>query len=154
MANPNVYVAAPLFSVWERERNERFGRVLQKAGYNPLLPQEINAPTLEDGKLDMQVVFSECVRLLDEADAVVAFCEGPDVDSGTAWELGYATAKGISSLCVRTDLRRAEGGSPANIMLCLGATEVLDMPSYHGKPQDINAAIIKALGGIVYGDTV
>jgi nucleoside 2-deoxyribosyltransferase len=148
----NIYVAAPLFSVWERDRNQRFGEALQEAGYNPLLPQSIEAPRMENGQLDMRFVFKECVRLLDESDAVTAFCEGPDVDSGTAWELGYAAAKGIPSLCVRTDMRKAEADAPANIMLAYGATEMLYLPSYHGTVTSTTEAVVRKIGEILRED--
>jgi len=36
--------------------------------------------------------------MLDEASIVVAILDGPDVDSGTAIEIGYAFAKGF--ICI------------------------------------------------------
>jgi nucleoside 2-deoxyribosyltransferase len=45
-------------------------------------------------------------ELLVEADGVLAILDGVDVDSGTAAEIGYAAARGIPIVGVRTDLRR------------------------------------------------
>lgn len=46
-----------------------------------------------------------CKNALDECNLVVALLDGPQVDDGTAWELGYAYAKGIPAVGIRTDAR-------------------------------------------------
>ena len=45
------------------------------------------------------------VAAIDWADMVVACMDGPDPDSGTAWECGYAFAKGKPIVCDPTDFR-------------------------------------------------
>ncbi|HTC81514.1 MAG TPA: nucleoside 2-deoxyribosyltransferase [Acidimicrobiia bacterium] len=47
-------------------------------------------------------------RLLAEADAVLAVLDGPDVDSGTAAEIGWAAAQGRPVIGLRTDFRLAD----------------------------------------------
>jgi nucleoside 2-deoxyribosyltransferase len=47
-------------------------------------------------------------RLLAEADAVLAVLDGPDVDSGTAAEIGWAAASGVPVIGLRTDFRLAD----------------------------------------------
>jgi len=47
-------------------------------------------------------------RLLEEADAVLAVLDGPDVDSGTAAEIGWAAAHGCPVIGLRTDFRLAD----------------------------------------------
>jgi nucleoside 2-deoxyribosyltransferase len=50
---------------------------------------------------------------LDTARGVVAILDGPDVDSGTAAEIGYAFAKGKQIVGYRSDVRLSadnEGG--------------------------------------------
>jgi nucleoside 2-deoxyribosyltransferase len=44
--------------------------------------------------------------LIDRADGVLAVLDGADVDSGTAAEIGYAAARGLSIVGLRTDSRR------------------------------------------------
>jgi nucleoside 2-deoxyribosyltransferase len=46
-------------------------------------------------------------RLLERAHGVLAILDGTDVDSGTASEIGFAAARGIPIVGVRTDLRRS-----------------------------------------------
>ncbi|MDQ1497503.1 MAG: hypothetical protein QOI86_843 [Actinomycetota bacterium] len=47
-------------------------------------------------------------RLLAEARAVLAVLDGPDVDSGTAAEIGWAAASGVPVIGLRTDFRLAD----------------------------------------------
>jgi nucleoside 2-deoxyribosyltransferase len=47
-------------------------------------------------------------RLLAEADVVLAVLDGPDVDSGTAAEIGWAAASQTPVVGLRTDLRLAD----------------------------------------------
>ena len=44
---------------------------------------------------------------IDDSDAVVALLDGPQVDDGTAWEIGYAYARGKPIVGIRTDFRNA-----------------------------------------------
>lgn len=46
------------------------------------------------------------LALIDESEAVLASLDGPDVDSGTAVEIGYAFARRRLVVGVRTDVRR------------------------------------------------
>ncbi|WP_240724973.1 nucleoside 2-deoxyribosyltransferase, partial [Onishia niordana] len=54
------------------------------------------------------------VKEVEAADVIVAILDydGQDTDSGTAWELGYAIAKGKPTFLVRF-----EEDVPGNIML-------------------------------------
>ena len=47
-------------------------------------------------------------RLLSRATAVLAVLDGPDVDSGTAAEIGWAAARGCPVIGLRTDFRLAD----------------------------------------------
>jgi hypothetical protein len=42
----------------------------------------------EKAKLE---IFSRCKSHLDDADLLIALLDGPRVDDGTAWEIGYFT---------------------------------------------------------------
>lgn len=47
---------------------------------------------------------------MDNSDIVVAVLDGVDVDSGTAWEIGYAYAKEKPVIGLRTDFRSLSDG--------------------------------------------
>jgi nucleoside 2-deoxyribosyltransferase len=77
--------------------------------------------------MDAPDIFDTDVGGIDWADALVAIMDGPDPDSGTAWECGYAYGKKPIVL-VRTDIRAQTGrGAPYNAMLSESATIRLDL---------------------------
>ena len=117
-----IYFAGPLFSAAERAWNEELVGALRAAGHDVFLPQE-----QEPGK-DAAGIFATDVAGIDRADALVAIMDGPDPDSGTAWEVGYAYRK-KPVILVRTDFRSEAGlGAPYNPMLIQSATSSLDLP--------------------------
>jgi nucleoside 2-deoxyribosyltransferase len=62
-------------------------------------------------------VFAADLRGLQGADAVVAVCDGALVDDGTAWEVGYAYARGIPIYGLRTDPRAVRPDERINLMI-------------------------------------
>ena len=82
-------------------------------------------------------IFEMDVAALDWADMVVACMDGPDPDSGTAWECGYAYAKGKPIVCFRTDFRISGDtkGAPYNLMLTESATARFEAPFRTKTPQ-------------------
>jgi len=66
---------------------------------------------------------------LDWADAVVACLDGPDPDSGTCWELGYAYARQKLTIVYRTDFRLFKGSDSINLMMTESADHVIIMPT-------------------------
>jgi nucleoside 2-deoxyribosyltransferase len=67
-------------------------------------------------------IFSRCKSNLDDADMLIALLDGPQVDDGTAWEIGYfyASRKPEQKIIgVRTDFRRAgeSQGAVVNAMI-------------------------------------
>ena len=62
--------------------------------------------------LNREIAATNC-RAIDHAHGVVAVLDGPDVDSGTASEIGYAFARGKLIVGYRGDFRQSadnEGG--------------------------------------------
>jgi hypothetical protein len=57
---------------------------------------------------------------------VVAILDGADADSGTCWECGYATAKGIPVIAVRTDFRNSGDIKGFNAMLYYSASVIVE----------------------------
>jgi nucleoside 2-deoxyribosyltransferase len=92
-----AYLAAPFFNQNERYIYARVIDYLRNAEHFDLyVPQE---HTVEDAwNLSNSAwaweVFKEDVRALDEANVVYVLNFGMYSDSGTAWEAGYAYAKG------------------------------------------------------------
>lgn len=117
-----LYLAGPLFTSAERTWNDDLATALRKGGHEVFLPQD------QEPAKDAPGIFSTDVGGIDWADALVAIMDGPDPDSGTAWECGYAYGK-KPMLLVRTDFRAQTGsGAPYNAMLTASATIRLDLP--------------------------
>jgi nucleoside 2-deoxyribosyltransferase len=128
---PRLYVAGPLFTDAERAWNARLAAELTGAlpGWTIDLPQDF-CPHTEAGAgaPDYGAIFAACVGHLDRAQAVIAILDGADADSGTCWECGYAFAKGIPVVGLRTDWRPAEDGT-ANCMLSRSCRAVVKSPA-------------------------
>ena len=98
-----LYFAGPLFTTPERTWNVDVVAALRAAGHEIFLPQE-----QEPGK-DAAGIFATDVGGIDWADGLVAIMDGPDPDSGTCWEVGYAYGCRKPIVLVRTDFRNMAG---------------------------------------------
>jgi nucleoside 2-deoxyribosyltransferase len=135
-----LYLAAPLFSSAERAWNADLVRRLRVAGHEVFLPQE------KEQGLDAAAIFLADIDGIDRADALVAVMDGPDPDSGTAWECGYAYRR-KPVILVRTDIRvDADAGMPYNAMLTQSATIRLDLG--WADMDTVEAAILEALASV------
>jgi nucleoside 2-deoxyribosyltransferase/predicted secreted protein len=112
-----VYLAAPLFSEAERFFNTSVARLLRDNLFDVHLPQEAgdNSDTRDNRK--QENIFFSNKTALEESDVVVAIIDGADADSGTAWEMGYASAEGKPVIALRTDFRRIGNHEHVNLML-------------------------------------
>ena len=117
-----LYVASPLgFSEAGRAfYDSQFLSTIRGAGFEPLDPWALT----DAAKVDAIRALSDEVRrraawrmlsheiaeanrsAIDRSDGVVAVLDGPDVDSGTAAEIGYAFARGKRIVGYRGDFRR------------------------------------------------
>jgi nucleoside 2-deoxyribosyltransferase len=134
-----IYLAGPLFSTAEREFNARLAGLLRESGHEVWLPQES-----EPRSMTARQIFQKDVEGVDWAEVVVANMDGPDPDSGTCWECGYAYKKKIV-LIFRTDFRAADDSdkAPYNLMLTESADARLDLPfeGVDGVATKINRAL-------------
>jgi len=119
-----VYMAGPLFSTAELAFNRELAGLLRARGHEIFLPQEH-----EQRKDQPGAIFESDVKGLDWADAVVACLDGPDPDSGTCWELGYAYARQKLTIVYRTDFRLFKGSDSINLMMTESADHVIIMPT-------------------------
>mgnify|MGYP000741705489 CR=1 FL=1 len=109
----SVYLAGPDVFYLDADRlAEEHKALCRRYGFEPLHP--IDQPTLES-----QHIFTTNIELLSRADAVVANLNpfrGAEVDSGTAFEVGFAFARGIpvvgyieSAVCLKDRVGRLFG---------------------------------------------
>ena len=124
----SLYLAAPLFTAAELAFNAELARRLRAAGLTVLVPQEFCAP-FGGPPADFAAIYRACIEHLAAARLVVAVLDGADPDSGTCFEVGHASARGIPIIGVRTDIRPGEDGGLPNCMLtraCIRVVHDLD----------------------------
>lgn len=120
-----IFLAGPLFTAAEREFNRALCVELVAAEHEVWLPQE-NEPR----EAGAAAIFKKDLEGINWAQAVIANMDGPDPDSGTCWECGYAFAKKKPVIAFRTDIRHAEDAAIGrfNLMIEKSATKVVVLP--------------------------
>jgi nucleoside 2-deoxyribosyltransferase len=147
---PVIYLAAPLFSIVERRWNRDLAAAISKTIPNAvvILPQDFRISNRYNDVRHWPAIYRECIKAIDRADVLVAVVDGPDADSGTAFEMGYACKAGKPVVAVRTDFRQNQDRG-LNIMLSQAADEVLVRMSFDEDIEklaaDISRRIIRVL---------
>lgn len=136
-----LYLAAPLFTQAERIFNAMLAQELRAFGHKVWLPQD-----QEPRERAAADIFAMDVSGIDNSDLLVANMDGPDPDSGTSFECGYAFARLKPVIAFRTDLRGiSDGGlAPFNIMLAVSPAALLQVPAMYPialLARDLNRAI-------------
>ncbi len=111
---PKAYIAGPLFDEGERWWIESVERLVADAGFETFLPHRDNPPK---DAFNVRAIFENDMRGVDECDVVVASLNGIITDDGTAWEMGYAYARGKHLIGLHTDWRRRFPDEVVNLML-------------------------------------
>jgi nucleoside 2-deoxyribosyltransferase len=121
-----IYLASPFFNEAEIEVYRRAIRLLRDEGHQVYVPQE---HTIEDAwslsnEEWARQVFVEDTYAIDDCQVVMVLNFGMYSDSGTAWEAGYAFAKGktvVQVLC---------GGENAtySLMMMNSCDNIVELP--------------------------
>ncbi|HYG74845.1 MAG TPA: nucleoside 2-deoxyribosyltransferase [Planctomycetota bacterium] len=141
-----IYLAGPLFTIQERCMNRVLAQTLEQsvAGLTVLLPQDFKHDGRYNDSRAFGYIFKGCVSSVDESDCVVAWLDGPDADSGTCFEVGYAYAKGIPVIGVRTDFRHNQERG-VNLMLSRACTAFVYRPSFDEDVNGLARSIAQAI---------
>jgi len=144
-----IYLSAPLFTQVERKWNRMLAAALEERieGAEVILPQDFKFSDSFNRPQDFPKLFRACVDSLEGADLVVAVLDGPDVDSGTAFEVGYAYARNIPVIGIRTDYRKSQDRG-LNLVLAQACTELLRAMSFN---EDLNQLVKDLSGKILAG---
>lgn len=116
-AQYRIYLAAPLFSEAQKIYNAGLAGLLASQYYSVHLPQNFEDTAESRSKNREELIYRWNLAALKNSDIVVAVIDGSDADSGTAWEMGYATALGKRVIAIRTDFRRYSENELVNLML-------------------------------------
>jgi nucleoside 2-deoxyribosyltransferase len=149
-----VYFAGPLFSLNERASNRRLAKAMEAAepSFHVDLPQDIKYHNTFNDKRFFAEVYKACILGVESADVVVAILDGPSSDDGTCYEVGYAVAKGIPVLGVRTDYRASQENG-CNLMLSRGCTAFVHRPAFDENFGALAKDIIRKLKRILAAKT-
>ncbi|MHC1788269.1 nucleoside 2-deoxyribosyltransferase [Solidesulfovibrio sp.] len=119
----HIYLAGPLFTHGERAYLSSLRDQLRRSlpSITVTWPGDLfDADHLANlGPAAKEYIFKGCRDAIHAATHVVALLDGTQVDDGTAWEIGYAYARGLPIIGLRTDFRQAgdTAHSVANAMI-------------------------------------
>ena len=121
-----IYLASPFFNEGELEVYRRAISLLRDEGHEVYVPQEHtieDAWSLSNEEWARQVFVEDCCAI-DDCQIVMVLNFGMYSDSGTAWEAGYAFAKGkivVQVLC---------GGENAtySLMMMNSCNNIVELP--------------------------
>ena len=118
----NIYLSGPLFSAaevaWGKQLLAHLGE--HRGNAKIIWPHEIIP---EGAKPDQ--IFEANLQALNQCDLMVAILDGPQVDDGTAWEIGYFFSQGKKILGIRTDFRRAGESDKSRVNLMIECSCVM-----------------------------
>lgn len=142
--NTRVYFAGPLFTAAERSWNDWLVSVLRSHGFNVVSPQEEASKHISPSGIDFAGIFASCLDGIASADIILAVFDGTDVDSGTAFECGYAYSIGKPIVGVRTDIRSGGEENGVNAMLSQCCRQLVYIPAF-GRREELAEAVVSAL---------
>jgi len=96
-----AYIAGPLFSEGERYFLQQIDQICQKLNVKTFLPHRD-----ADHNQSQKNIFDLNIENLKKCDILVAVLDGSDVDSGTAFEIGFCFQLHKFIIGIRTDYRK------------------------------------------------
>jgi len=102
---------------------ENVVRLCEDLGFETFVPHRDVG--LASGMEDVSRIFEgDITKGFENVDLVVAILDGLHVGAGTAWELGYAYAKGIPAIGIKTDEKISECLDSLSAIL-IGSMEIV-----------------------------
>jgi nucleoside 2-deoxyribosyltransferase len=101
-----IYVVGPLCTQEERDFLEKIDKICKKHGFETFLPHRDCG--LWKSMKDVKRIAKGDLKGFDNCKLVIASLNGFNVGAGTAWEMGYAHAKKIQVIAIKTDRKPEE----------------------------------------------
>lgn len=103
-----IYLAGKLHTEHEKALLEHVDALCKKLGHTTFLPhRDVGIAT--SAKDATRIFEGDITRGFKDVELVIAVLDGFHVGAGTAWELGYAYAKGIPTIGLKTDESPEDG---------------------------------------------
>jgi len=97
-----IYIAGKLCTKEELKFLEKITKLVEDLGFETFLPHRDVG--LAKGIEDVEKIFKGDIdEGFKDIDLIIGVLDGLHVGAGTAWELGYAYAKGIPCIGIKTD---------------------------------------------------
>lgn len=124
-----IYLASPFFKESETPIYDKVIKNLRERGHDVFVPREHIVPNgWEMSNPDWgKAVFALDLEGLNNAETVVVLDWGMYADCGTAWECGYAYAKGKNVIVVSCD-----NSCPHSVMMCNGSKNFITLENLLG----------------------
>ncbi|MHA1951354.1 MAG: nucleoside 2-deoxyribosyltransferase [Candidatus Thorarchaeota archaeon] len=103
----DVYISGPLFTPAERTYLEQIDNLCNEMGLSTYLPHRdagFGAAVDEQA----EEYFCSDLAMLKKSRCVIAVINGSDIDSGTAWEIGFSYSAKKYLIGLREDVRDGE----------------------------------------------
>ncbi len=97
-----VYIAGKLTSENEREFLEKIAKICEDMKFKTFLPHR-DVGLAKSIKEVNKIFKKDIIEGFKDVKLVIANLNGLHVGAGTAWELGYAYANGITCIGIKTD---------------------------------------------------
>jgi len=117
-----VYIAGPLCNEKEREFVEKIDLICKELNLKTFLPHR-DAGLWKEGKSFEEIAKGD-IKGFEGCGLVIANLNGFNVGAGTAWEMGYAHAKGIPVIGLKTDRKIDESIEEISAII-LGITKIV-----------------------------
>ena len=118
-----IYLAGKIRNESERGFLEELDKLCKEEGFETFLPHRDVG--LASGMNDVSRIFEGDIKKgFKNIDLIVAVLDGLHVGAGTAWELGYAYAKGIPAVGMKTD-ESAEDALEYLSAILIGSMEIV-----------------------------
>ncbi len=116
-----AYIAGPLCAKPERDFLEKIDRLCKKLGIRTFLPHRDCG--LWKGMKDIRRIAKGDLNGFKDCNLLIASLNGFNIGAGTAWEMGYASAKGIPVIAIKTG-RKLKDSIEEISAIIMGTTKI------------------------------
>lgn len=117
------YIAGPLCMKEERDFLERIDTICKNLGIKTFLPHR-DCGLWKEGK-NIKKIAKGDLKGFENCDFLIASLNGFNIGAGTAWEMGYAFAKEIPVIAIKTDRKKEESIDEISAII-YGNTRIVD----------------------------
>lgn len=111
-----IYIASPLFSDMEKDYIDNLVfDICRELNLDPI--KDFFVPHRDNLSIDETTIYKENIKNLNNCDLMIAVLDGKDVDSGTAFEIGYFESQDKIVLGILTDTRSYNENGDFNLKL-------------------------------------